>query len=62
MNGAYDPLHYVLMFPRGESGFRLEIPLHTYDHNFSHEKIDIYEKDPNCIDESNYFIQNNVSL
>ena len=25
-NGAYDPLHYVLMFPYGEDGYHLHIP------------------------------------
>lgn len=44
MNGAYDPLHYVLMFPYGESGFRLRIPLHTSHHEYSHENFDIFEK------------------
>ncbi|CAB4488149.1 unnamed protein product [Rhizophagus irregularis] len=61
---AYTPLHYVLMFPRGEDGWHPKIPIYNKNDNISihdnnNEVLEIYsdndETDEKYVTAMNYF-------
>ncbi|CAG8632591.1 37544_t:CDS:1, partial [Gigaspora margarita] len=41
LHDAYTPLHYVLLFPRGEDGCHPKIPIRTFPHTYTNFLIDI---------------------
>lgn len=41
LNPAYDPLHYALLFPRGEPGWRIRIPINgDPDQDIPSQRVD----------------------
>ena len=61
---SYAPLHYVLMFPRGEDGWHPYIPIHNNSNRniYDEEMSDIYSDEDNtndelkkCVTAMNYF-------